>query len=199
MNTTGTKYFLERPRARAQLIRILAAGYATTTAARVMKCTPGAISQFKARHKREIEQMQQGITNATDHLWISHQANRLAALDQGYQDLQDFKLNRISQQVDLTQSPAISPMTHGYETVEIKYYGKNKVELRKFDAALYNAELKTLREAAEALGQIPREPITVNPTFLQNNDNRTVNIFDRASVLALASTLRNQNDQDVDH
>lgn len=190
-NPSGTKYFLERPRARARLVRMLAVGWPVAAAARVMECSAGAISMFRTRHAAEIKQMQAGITDATDHLWIAHRANRVAALDQTYEDLQDYKQHRIGQQTNLGTVPAVTPQTHGYEAVETKYYGKNKVEVHRFDAPLLASELRVLRAAAEELGQLPQPGSAVQTNILlQQTNNQQVNFFDRASVLALAARLR---------
>ena len=205
-NPTGAKYTLERPRTRARLIRLLADGHATTVIARYLQTTPGSVSLFKARHKAEITAMQQGMTEAVDYLWIARKVNRITALDTAYADLQDFKDKRIQDQSSATIVPGVSindrRETHGYEAVEYKWMGDFKngrmVDVRRFDAALFNAELKVLREAAEELGQIQREPIAQNNnTLVLQQNNQSVNFFDRASVIALANRLRAREVSDL--
>jgi len=146
-----------------------------------MECTPGAISQFKTRHKEEIQTMMAGITEKTDHLWIAHRANRIAALDQMHSDLQDFKEQRLRDQTDLSKFPAIKPDTHGYQAIEVKYYGRNRVETYKFDAGLANTEMAILRRAAEELGQLSSDRTTLSVDLTQNNLN--VSLFDRAAIM----------------
>lgn len=197
------RYDLERPRRRAQLIRLLADGrHQYQAIARYIGCTPAAITFFKARHKAEIEAMQQGFRDATDHLYIAHKANRVTALDQMHSDLQDLKRKRVEDarvpeqvieqepmrigEVEIPVQPMRIPardrdMAHGYETTDYKEVGGRVFEIRKFDQALLRAELEVMREAAEELGQRQVQPQSTPPSLTQNNNN--LYIFDRPAFL----------------
>jgi hypothetical protein len=61
------------------------------------------------------------------------------------------------------------------------------------------SEVKVLREAAEQMGQMPKEPVNNNNTLVLAQQNNTVNLFDRSSVLALAAKLRNASEGTSDN
>lgn len=173
-----------------------------------MECTPGAVSMFKARHKEEISALQNQLTQKTDHLWISHVANRVAALDQMHADLQDLKRQRMED--DTTTSATLVPVVnlpgnrdkaHGYEITDVKWIGDFKtgreVHLKRFDRNLFEMELKVLNEAANQLGQLRSQETTVNNNLLLQQNGQNVNYFDRASVMAVVNRIQAAKEEDT--
>ena len=139
------QYHLEKPKIRAEVIGLIASGFSTIQIAQQLNCTPPAISQFRKRHRDEINALIARIEAEVEDYAISRTANRIA----------DAQMRRdLLEQVRQARAAGGTGIETGIVVRQYRAVGDAMVEEYKVDTATLAEWRANEKHVAEQLHQL---------------------------------------------